>query len=994
MAALYGSYTINVSGGTVTLASGTYVGMLFGTNFTLRCRMYVCTNTATAGTYRMGIINNSAPSTLTAAEIIQQDLSYGTTYNVVFRYVLSTGLATMWLSPANETVSALSISPSASASAVSLAGNPAVVDTTGVLATQQVGISGFGFHNAASLGTSGLQINIGSVVVGTTFEDVVPASAGSNPPFITIQPANTTNFVGKAATLSVVAAGDTDTITYQWYGPSGSIPGATSSSYTIPSIAAGDQGNYSVAITNAAGHAVSANAFLDVLPSDIAPTFAAGGQPTNTTVVVGSAATFTVSATDSGAPLAYQWFFGGSPLAGQTNTTFSIASTALTNSGTVKVTVTNPNGDTITSTNATLTVTPPTPIVATIQEVRSLLDNVNYNTNGSAALYTVTGTNTVWQNLTTSGNSEFFIQDGTAGITIFWSGAAASTNMPPAGAVVTVTAPLSEFDGLLEMAPVFGNSFHSVTWSTVGPLPAPQPLPFDPNIVGNPNIMQKHMVGSYFVASNVFLDLSTGPTFGNNSNDPLTNGFLANQNITYNLYNATNATKGTNYTVSATNMNGETFIIFYNSHTDIFGAVKPTGPVTIYGVLGIFTNATPNTNGYEFTPSRLADIVPALVFTNVVSNIIRYGDLATNTFSQNVLQPGETLTMTVIASDPGGGNVTLSALTGNGTWSAVTGNGTTTAKATYIYTGTVGAEGTSDTPSLSASFSSSGASAPYTWSIYVPTADEQNVRITEVLPFSSSDSSSPAYNPLQRSTGDGNANDQYIEIANLNASDTVPINHWTISSGGTEVQGFVNGESLTAGSSGVVFGGDTTNAPNLSTPSLAFLDAVNQGNGIALSATGGTVSLYDNLGNLVDRVAYPAIGSSVLSPATFNKTGQTPANYPLCSFSRFPTLNSPLVPQAFISTNYVTPGAQYNGTSWTTYPALPAGVTGIVPAVAGGTVHLSFTAQTVNATTLWLGNSLTKPFTVLTGGVFPSTAGSFTISNAPSPSQFYFITTQ
>ena len=50
--------------------------------------------------------------------------------------------------------------------------------------------------------------------------------------------------------------------------------------------------------------------------------------------------------------------------------------------------------------------------------------------------------------------------------------------------------------------------------------------------------------------------------------------------------------------------------------------------------------------------TRLADIIPALVFTNVISNVIRYGDLATNTYVQNVLQPGETLTMNVIALRP------------------------------------------------------------------------------------------------------------------------------------------------------------------------------------------------------------------------------------------------------------------------------------------------------------------------------------------------------
>jgi hypothetical protein len=127
--------------------------------------------------------------------------------------------------------------------------------------------------------------------------------------------------------------------------------------------------------------------------------------------------------------------------------------------------------------------------------------------------------------------------------------------------------------------------------------------------------------------------------------------------------------------------------------------------------------------------------------------------------------------------------------------------------------------------------------------------------------------------------------------------------------------------------------------------------------------------------------------------SNFNATGQTQTSYPVCSYSRFPNLNSPLVPQPFISTKYATPGSQYDGGSWSNPTTVPTGVTGIGTAVSGSTVSLGFTATPGNATTLWLGNSVLQPFSVLTGGVFTNTAGSFTISNAPPTSQFYFITT-
>ncbi len=997
VAALYASFTINV-GSAITNASGTYYAMFAGTNFALHPRMYVCTNSATPGFYRMGILNNSAPTPLTnGQEIISEDLTYGTTYNVVFKQSLSTGLSTLWVgpsNPANETVTANSISPTASQSSVSLGGGLILTDTTGTNIPSFSALAGFGFHTAASIGSGA--ITIGSLICGTTFEDVVPASAGSNPAFIATQPANNTNFAGQSATFSVLAGGDTNGLTYQWSGPSGVISGATASSFTIPSIAPGDQGNYSVVVSNVANvtGVTSGNAFLAVLTGNAVPVINSG--PANAAVASGGSTSFTVSATDGGAPLTYQWFSGSTPLASQTNATLSLTAVAFGQAGPYHVVVSNANGPT-TSTNGILTVNAPATV--TIAYLRSLLDNTNFNTNGVTTLFTIVGTNNTWENQTTAGNCEFNIQDGTAGMNIFWSGAAASTNFPPAGAVVQITGPLAIFDGLEEMEPVFGNPFQNVTvLSTNGILPTPQPLPFDPAVLGNPTNMQKHLMSSYFVASNVFLDTSSGPTFGDDAAEPLTNGNLFSYNLSMSSPNpGTSQTVVSNFLVPVNNQVGQTITMFYNDHViNFIGGQKPIGPCTVYGILSIHVTSVPYTSGYEFVATRLADVIPALQFTNVISNIIRYGDLATNTFTENVLQPGETLTMTVVASDPGGGNVTISGLTGSGTWSTVSGNGTKTATATYTYTGTTGAAGTADVPNMTANFSSSGFTSTYTWSIYVPTTDEQSVRITEVLPFSAGDTNSPAYNPLGRALPEVNpvANDQYVEFVN-GSGDTLHINHWNIGNGGTALHTFTGGEAMAPGSAAVIYGGLLDNDVDPPNPAIApVLEPASTGNGLTLTSSSGVITLHNNLGNLVDRVAYPAAGSTTFNSPTFNKTGQTLTNFPICSYSRFPGLNSPMVPQAFISTNYVTPGTQYDGGSWGSPTKTPTAVTGITPSVSGGSANLSFTAGTVNATTLWVGSDLTKPFSVLTGGVFPSTAGTFTISNTPSPSQFYFITTQ
>src|SRR5690606_38849776 len=60
-------------------------------------------------------------------------------------------------------------------------------------------------------------------------------------PTITAAPASDTVCVGQPVTLSVTA---TSAATYQWFGPDGLIPGATSATYTIPSVTATQAGEY------------------------------------------------------------------------------------------------------------------------------------------------------------------------------------------------------------------------------------------------------------------------------------------------------------------------------------------------------------------------------------------------------------------------------------------------------------------------------------------------------------------------------------------------------------------------------------------------------------------------------------------------------------------------------------------------------------------------------------------------------------------------------
>ncbi|HKW18724.1 MAG TPA: hypothetical protein VJO35_14550 [Terriglobales bacterium] len=95
------------------------------------------------------------------------------------------------------------------------------------------------------------------------------AACSSSPraPAIESQPADQTAVVGQTATFNVVASG-TAPLSYQWQKGSAKISGATSSSYTTPAVAAGDNGSqFKVVITNASGSTTSGAATLHVLAS-------------------------------------------------------------------------------------------------------------------------------------------------------------------------------------------------------------------------------------------------------------------------------------------------------------------------------------------------------------------------------------------------------------------------------------------------------------------------------------------------------------------------------------------------------------------------------------------------------------------------------------------------------------------------------------------------------------------------------------------------------
>jgi len=126
--------------------------------------------------------------------------------------------------------------------------------------------------------------------------------------------------------------------------------------FTYP---ASQTGNKTVAFTalvlpgtGAAATVTPSTAVPDLLPPPTPPAITT--QPKNATVLAGKPASFSVVATGT-SPLTYQWNKGGKAITGATNSTYTIDLSALSDSGSYTVAVTNVKGS-VTSTAATLLV--------------------------------------------------------------------------------------------------------------------------------------------------------------------------------------------------------------------------------------------------------------------------------------------------------------------------------------------------------------------------------------------------------------------------------------------------------------------------------------------------------------------------------------------------------------------------------------------------------------------------------------------------------------
>ena len=218
----------------------------------------------------------------------------------------------------------------------------------------------------------------------TSSTATLTVSAAPGAPVIGTQPANQSVAAGQTAKFSVTATGN-GPLTYQWQKNGTDISGATSSTYTTPITVIGDTGTqYSVVVGNSADKVASSKATLTVTAAAVAPAITT--QPANQSVTEGQTATFSVTATGT-APLTYQWKKDGTAISGATSSTYTTpATSSADNAAVFTVVVTNGTGS-VTSSNATLTVTAAPPAISVQPAALTI-------TAGATATFSVTATGT------------------------------------------------------------------------------------------------------------------------------------------------------------------------------------------------------------------------------------------------------------------------------------------------------------------------------------------------------------------------------------------------------------------------------------------------------------------------------------------------------------------------------------------------------------------------------------------------------------------------
>jgi hypothetical protein len=169
-------------------------------------------------------------------------------------------------------------------------------------------------------------------------------------PAVAVQPNGLVVIAGTNVTFQAAATGSAP-LGYQWTFNNTALAGATAGTLLLIDVQPAQAGSYAVIVTNIAGSVTSSVINLTVLVPPAITT-----QPSNQTAVVGTSASFSVTATGT-ASLVYQWAFDGTNLAGATADTLLLPNVQPNQAGNYLVLITNAAGS-VTSSVASLIVSP------------------------------------------------------------------------------------------------------------------------------------------------------------------------------------------------------------------------------------------------------------------------------------------------------------------------------------------------------------------------------------------------------------------------------------------------------------------------------------------------------------------------------------------------------------------------------------------------------------------------------------------------------------
>jgi len=274
-------------------------------------------------------------------------------------------------------------------------------------------------------------------------------------PTIVAGPLSQTNFPGNNVSFAVSVSGSAP-FTYQWFGPSGLITGATNSSLTVNSIGFGNAGGYYVVVGNPTGtNATSPTALLTVTAG--APTISPAVLP-NYTETVGDHVGW--SPTINGTlPITFSWYFNGNPAPLLTGTItnlgagfggLSVANIQTTNAGTYKVIASNIYGSATNTSGGVLTV------ATTLQTLSSNNLIVARIGDGVQPLSSATGNTLYLDQVTTSGVYVNTIQIPDEGIgQAYGMGGGSSSSLAAGSQSILVSGGGADaaFEGVLTLSP-------------------------------------------------------------------------------------------------------------------------------------------------------------------------------------------------------------------------------------------------------------------------------------------------------------------------------------------------------------------------------------------------------------------------------------------------------------------------------------------------------------------------------------------------------------